>query len=456
MKILCGDCLEILPTLDSESVHSVVTDPPYGIHFMGKEWDKVRATKKAKSQLVNLGTGMRITTEAENREYQEWCTMWAGECLRMLKPGGYLLAFGATRTYGRLQCGIEDAGFEIRDTIAWLYGSGFPKSLDVSKQIDKMRGLEREIIGENPNSREKAGDSGFNIAIKGPVTKPASEEAKEWEGWGTALKPAMELIVVARKPVSEKTVAENVLKHGTGGLNIDACRIPVPEGDSVPEFEHSGEPEQRNTYGKRHSKVARTGETHSRGRYPANVAHDGSEQVVEAFPETGPGGDVRDNRFRNEAVVYSEMGPRSDWDSYGDAGSASRFFYCSKASKSEREAGLERLPEKDFGMSGGAQGAISRGEEPAGGQGFGINQVKKRRNDHPTVKPVELMRWLVKLVTPKYGVVLDPFMGSGTTGMATKIDGFEFVGIEKDEDYIEIAKARIANTYREPTQHSLF
>ena len=423
MKILCGDCLEILPTLESESVHSVVTDPPYGIHFMGKEWDKVRATKKAKSQLVNLGTGMRITTEAENREYQEWCTVWASECLRILKPGGYLLAFGATRTYGRLQCGIEDAGFEIKDTIAWLYGSGFPKSLDVSKQIDKMRGLEREIIGENPNSRENVGDSGFNIAKKQPITKPASDEAKEWDGWGTALKPAMELIVVARKPLSEKTIAENVLKHGTGAVNIDACRVPIAEG---------------------------------RGRWPANLAHDGSEEVIDAFPKTGPGGNIKGLHERGETNVYSDLGSREDWDSYEDAGSASRFFYCSKASKSEREAGLERLPEKDFGMSGGAQGAIARGEEPAGGQGFGINQVKKRRNDHPTVKPVELMRWLVKLVTPKYGVVLDPFMGSGTTGMATKIDGFEFVGIEKDEDYIEIAKARIANTYREPTQHSLF
>ena len=391
--------------------------------FMGKRWDG---------------------SNSEGLQY--FSSRWARECLRVLKPGGYLLAFGATRTYGRLQCGIEDAGFESRDTIAHIFAQGFPKSMDISKQIDKMKGMEREIVGENPNSRENVGDSGFNIAKKQPITKPASEEAKEWDGWGTALKPAMELIVVARKPISEKTIAENVLKHGTGGINVDACRVPVPSWDSVPEFKHEGKDGGRRVaFGEFHEKVARTGGEEKKGRWPANATHDGSDEVIDAFPKTGPGGDIRGLPERKETVVYSDLGKRSDWDSYGDFGSAARFFYCSKASKAEREAGLEDMPEKTFGMSGGAQSAISRGEEYTNSQDIGLNRTKKRRNIHNTVKPIKLMRWLVRMVTPKDGVILDPFMGSGTTGIAAFLEDVQFIGIEKEKEYFEIAKHRIAH-----------
>lgn len=318
-NIIHSDCLAALREMPEESVDSIVTDPPYGFGFMGKHWD-------AETPSVDVFS----------------------ECLRLLRPGGHLLAFGGPRTYHRLAVAVEDAGFEIRDQMMWLYGTGFPKSHNVSKAIDKMHGAERVAIIE---------------------TAPATEDAQEWDGWGTALKPAHEPIVMARKPF-KGTVAANVLEHGTGAINIDGCRVGEDGGTrkaSVPTGEGNG------IFGQGLHGACDI-EQLGKGRFPANIMHDGSDAVLGIFPMTSEG-------------------------------SAARYFYCAKASKRDRGEG----------------------------------------NSHPTVKPTELMRYLVRLVTPPNGTVLDPFCGSGSTGKAAVLEGFKFIGIEREAEYVEIARMRCAN-----------
>ena len=383
MQLIHGDCLDALRQLPNASVDSVVTDPPYGLSFMNKRWDY----------------------DVPSVE------IWA-ECLRVLKPGGHLLAFAGTRTQHRMAVRIEDAGFEIRDMIAWVYGSGFPKSLDVSKAIDKAAGAEREVIGQAKGAGAKDPDSfGNGHKAEYDATLPATDAARQWQGWGTALKPALEPITVARKPLSG-TVAANVLEHGTGALNIDGCRI-------------AGEPtgERRNTvslgsssggiYG---AAGAFTTSGHDKGRWPANLIHDGSEKVLALFPETKGGVAVRRNSGGN-TFGGDKPKPQMEDIGYGDSGSAARFFYCPKASKKDR-----------------------------GGD-----------NNHPTVKPTDLMRYLCRLVTPPGGTVLDPFMGSGSTGKAAMLEGFRFIGIEREQEYIEIARSRIEGAEPEESdQLSMF
>lgn len=310
-----GDCLEVMRSMPDASVSAVVTDPPYGIAFMGKEWDR------------------------DVPPVDVW-----RECLRLLKPGGHLLAFAGTRTQHRMASRIESAGFEIRDMLAWVYGSGFPKGLDVAKAIDKAR---TEDVGAN---REV------------PITMPETEGAKTWQGWGTALKPAIEPVTLARKPLTG-TVAANVLKHGAGALNIDACRVGSTGGTTR---SHQA-PVSENGWRKGHSI-----ESLDSGRWPANFIHDGDDEVADLLP--------------------LEQGD-----------SASRFFYCAKPSASERGRG----------------------------------------NNHATVKPVDLMRYLIRLVTPPGGLVLDPFAGSGTTGIAAVCEGVSFIGIELDAGHADLARKRI-------------
>lgn len=466
-----GDCLDLLFDLPDNSVDAVVTDPPYELGFMGKRWDASGITYKVR--------------------------LWK-EVLRVLKPGGHLLAFGGTRTYHRLVCAIEDAGFEIRDSIHWIYGQGFPKSLDVSKAIDKAAGVEREVIGTRTVTRDfrphKRNNWG-NPEISAPkrevdVTTPATDDAKQWDGWGTALKPAHEPIVLARKPLSERNVADNVRKHGTGAINIDGCRIPTgnkrdrgdarettkTKGDG-PDRPRTHDPEAQSAHTQQsRENVERAEEL---GRFPANIVLSHHPDCVRVgtkrvqgngikpgtgqgarsvgFGETGkkqggiqrygdsdgmetvedwkcvPGCPVAalnqqsgerpvartrstatgESIFRPGQGSYQRQGPI-----HQDSGAASRyfatfepdydvpFFYCAKASRKERNSGAE--------------------------------------NNHPTVKPIALMRWLCRLSTPPNGLILDPFCGSGSTGCAAVLEGFRFLGFELEPEYCEIARKRIA------------
>lgn len=392
-SLIASDSLEAMKTFQTDTFDSVVTDPPYGIKFMGKEWDH-----GVPSSLY-----------------------WA-EALRVAKPGAHLLSFGGTRTFHRLACAIEDAGWELRDTIMWVYGSGFPKSLNISKAIDKAAGATREVVGYDesrvrPNRLYEGGAIG-NVGGTGKVsdrtdngatiTAPSTPDAIKWDGWGTALKPAWEPIIVARKPLIG-SVVENVLAHGTGGLNIDASRIPL-EGDY--KSKPNGRPSQTGLGDNYKPELANIADTV--GRFPANLIHDGSEEVQSCFPFVTSGNfSGRRNKPKTKntfgAFVTQDEPARS-----GSAGSASRFFYCAKASQRDRNDGM-----KD-------------------GQ----------TNEHPTVKPTELMRYLVRLVTPPAGRVLDPFAGSGSTVRAAIMEGFEGTGIDLDEANIETAKLRCAAAMR--------
>lgn len=373
-RLYLGDCREVLRSLSP--VDSVVTDPPYGLQFMGKRWDY---------DVPSVET-------------------WA-ECLRVLKPGGHLLAFAGTRTQHRMAVRIEDAGFEIRDLIAWVYGSGFPKS----HNLGKCSSLCAE--GEP-----------CSITADG---KCDAEKEKAWQGWGTALKPALEPVTVARKPLAG-TVAENVTTHGTGALNIDGCRVP----GEVPIFTKSGEASD-NCYGYGLNGSARTGGTTMAGRWPANLIHDGSEEVVALFPG------VTGATSRTDTVSKGMFHGGDAGTVYDDGGniSAARFFYCAKASREDRNEGCEAMQEKPLLWSSGTQ-------NPGSFQAEGTKRAAK--NSHPTVKPTDLMRYLCRLVTPPGGVVLDPFMGSGSTGRAAVLEGFQFIGIEVEPAYFDIACARIA------------
>ena len=371
---------------------------------------------------------------------------------RVLKPGAILLAFGGTRTYHRLACAIEDAGFEIRDMVEWVYSTGFPKSYNISKGIDKQAGAEREVIGENirlgdskayprnpsgTNTSFEIGANGKPYETKGNITAPSTPEAQLWDGWGTALKPAMELICVAMKPV-DGTFVNNALTYGVAGMNIDGGRVGTDEMQINTYFGRGpfGDSQVGNDYD---SKI-------TRGRFPANFIHDGSDEVVGLFPVTHPAGNKEPSPADKGMFGVGRMAFR---DTYGDDGrSAARFFYCAKASRSERNAGLEGMDTREI------KGAVGMKTVTAAKWGDPDEPVYERntkaQNHHPTVKPIELMRYLVRLTkTPTGGVVLDPFMGSGTTGIACKLEGREFVGIEREAEYVEIAEKRIAH-YRLP------
>lgn len=408
-----GDCREVMAGMPDNSVDSVVCDPPYELGFMGKSWD------------------------ASGIAYD--AAMWA-EALRVLKPGGHLLAFSGSRTYHRMTCAIEDAGFEVRDQIMWVYGSGFPKSLDVSKAIDKAAGATREVVGLSRfASRRPNGTGGVHsVGIAGDggsTTAPATPDAHQWQGFGTALKPAHEPICVARKPLSEKTVAANVLKWGTGALNVDGCRVAAGAGD----YAHpgnSGIEDKRAVYGKFAN--GNQSEPHTAGRWPANLIHDGSEEVVAGFPDGAPAKAARTGK-RGGSSWHGNVGfgtPEAigNWPA-DQGGSAARFFYCAKASKRDREAGLE-----DMALH---QPTHGKGHEKGGLQVS--NSINPKANIHPTVKPTDLMRYLCRLVTPPGGTVLDPFTGSGSTGRGAVLEGFQFIGIEMTPEYHAIAGKRIAD-----------
>ncbi|MEM0173394.1 MAG: site-specific DNA-methyltransferase [Sulfolobaceae archaeon] len=394
-KIYLGNNLDTLKTFEDNSIDSIVTDPPYGL---GKEPNTVDVLKSW------LDTGYH---EIKGKGFmgKEWDAfvpqpiLWK-ECLRILKPGGYLLSFAGTRTYDWVVMGLRIAGFEIRDQIAWVYGSGFPKSHNIGVAIDKINGVESKVISSGRSGKSSHAFQSEETTTAGDYE--IKESQNKWQGYGTALKPALEPIVMARKPL-DGTVANNVLKHGVGGINIDGCRVGVTEADKY-------DLEQREiTKGVKHDNLIQFTKTDGfdvkhgvldKGRFPANFIHDGSEEVVKLFPNS-------------------------------EEDSPARFFYTAKASQSERNFGLSGFEDVKGGSYQFRQDGSLDGKIPS------------RKNIHPTVKPIDLMQYLVRLVTPKGGICLDPYMGSGTTAIACKSEKINYIGCEIDEDYLKIAEARI-------------
>lgn len=374
-NLINGDCISEMKKMKDNSIDSIVTDPPYELGFMGKKWDS---------------TGIAFDIN-----------VWK-EAYRVLKPGGHMLAFSGTRTYHRMVCAIEDAGFEIRDQLAWIYGSGFPKSKNMGVMVDKKNGVKargRAIPAASthfPNGKYAEGKTKLTgNEWAGVEYKPETDEAKKWNGWGTGLKPAQEPIVLARKPLSESTVAKNVVKHGTGAINIDDTRVATTD-------KFGGGAKGSSGFAQGYTNEGWV-EGNEKGRWPANVIHDGSDEVLGLFPDS-KGGAFPNKRGKSVNTTFA-----SGQETVGgarqmnDDGSAARFFYCAKANKQDRE--------KD--------------------------------NNHPTVKPTQLMRYLVRLITPPNGVVLDPFNGSGSTGKAAMLENKNYIGIDLSADYIKISEARI-------------
>ena len=414
--------------LKENSVDAIVTDPPYALGFMGKAWDTYDTTVNKGSFKIGTGSHPQGYVGCDLNGFQKFCNKWAKECLRILKPGGFLLSFGGTRTYHRMVCGIEDAGFEIRDTISWFYCSGFPKSLNIGKAIDKIKGNEREVVGiDKARISTKDSHEGYKRPSHNIDTFNITKGTTEWEGWGTALKPSQELIVVARKPLSEKTVALNVLKWGTGGINIDATRI----GDEEIKTQGRDKFKGKGIYGKYDT----CKESYHQGRFPANTILDVEagkmldEQsgISKSIPHLHNHNETPSNIFNPKGETFSK---------FADKGGASRFFYCPKASKSERNEGMDSLKAKQM---------YKQDNSPQSMEIFGTTDGGRqpRKNNHPTVKPIKLMEYLIKLVSKEGAIILDPFLGSGTTAIAALKLNRKFIGIEKEKDYIKICKARV-------------
>lgn len=397
-ELLNMDCRAVLANMADDSVDSIVTDPPYHLTSIVKRFGPGQAP-------AQFGTDGAFARASRGFMGQTWDggdiafdpELWA-ECLRVLKPGGHLLAFSGSRTYHRMAYAIDVAGFEIRDMLEWLYGSGFPKSLDVSKAIDRAAGAERRVVAQRKGvTRTFNIGAGAIIKEREPITAPATPEAQQWAGWGTALKPAHEPICMARKSF-RGSVADNLSAHGVGALNIDACRVETDESTARISGVNKGVFGADDRRG-----MIRGGDE---GRFPANVLHDGSDEVLAGFPETTSGGYPAEGLQRKQGAVYGRPNTTPEQRFTTSRGSAARFFYCAKASKADRNVG-------------------------------GVPNV------HPTVKPTELMRWLVRLVTPPGGLVFDPFTGSGSTGRAAILEGCRFVGAELTPEYVPIARARI-------------
>ena len=376
-QLLKGDCLETLKQLPDNSIDSVVCDPPYEINFMNKGWDN---------------SGIAFSTQ-----------VWL-ECYRVLKPGGHLIAFGGTRTIHRITCAIEDSGFDIRDQICWMQFQGFPKSLNISKQLDRMAGADREVIGKSNNGiaggtgQHNGQNDSYGYLGEYSITKPATPEAQKWEGWGTALKPSYEPAILARKPISEANIAQNVLKWGTGGINVDACRFAYGDDCWVG-------PQDDNLY-----------------RAPSTIK------------------DINNGVFQKNtsAVIQNRPSPLGRWPA--------NIYQCPKPPRSQKEAGLEHLESTPGHQAVGREPDTAGLNNPRAGAGRTADEIK---NIHPTVKPIKLMRWLVKLVTPPGGTVLDPFLGSGTTAAAAIQEGFDVVGCELTEKYWPIIEGRTEHAIKQ-------
>jgi DNA modification methylase len=431
-QILQGDNRETLKTIADNSIDAIVTDPPYGISFLGKDWDSFRNSKVTKNSTVkNLGSGMRMTTTEENVNFQLWCEDWARECFRVLKPGGYILSFCAARMYHRMTVGLEDAGFEIRDQIMWIYSSGFPKSQDIGRQLHKKANGKPDKQRFDPSIMIKVnGDqyrhpdngklyralpdiNGDRLAVShegekyGTVYEEIIKIDSEWAGWGTALKPAHEPIALARKP-TKLTYAKNVQEWGVGAINIDATRVKADDLQQIADWHARYE----YTAGSKATFNNILSEAQDKQRQKHQGEHD-SSKVQE---------DILKGRFPSNVIGEIQ-------EEY------QKYFYCPKVSRKERHAGFDDIPYNGNSEVGGMYGqnqAITR------------NNVENKGNNHPTVKPVALMEYLIKLVTPRGGTVLDPFNGSGSTGMAAVGLGYNYIGCELDPAYVAISEQRIA------------
>ena len=460
MLLLNGDCIEQMQKLKDEGkqIDSVVTDPPYHLTSIVERYGKDgSAPAKDKDGLYQRQARGFMGKEWDGGDIAFRTDTWK-LAYDLLKPGGYLLAFSASRNYHRMAVAIEDAGFEIRDQIMWIYGSGFPKSHNIGKAVDAIekfgrsdpKALRETRMGDHyePTGQEDWSKGRmFSADVERiPDDDHEHEVTNKWKGWGTALKPAHEPIVMARKPVSEKSVATNVLKHGTGAINIDGCRIQGNDTGGERKITTRKSRDENNVWTDENSGMKQE-ENHfadadPKGRYPANVMHDGSDVVQDIFPQTSKS--VSTKRTRQTVGMFGM--PNDATPEYDDEGTAARYFYCPKTSAEERNRGLESFTAKPMAWGNQAKAELKRGNlDFKGNQGDGSkhNKVAMRLNTHPTVKPQELMKYLCRLVTPKGGVVLDPFMGSGSTGMAAKDEGFDFIGIEKEQEYFEIAEARI-------------
>jgi DNA modification methylase len=426
--ILNGNNIEVLKTFPDNHFDSIVTDPPYGISFLGKDWDTFRNSRVTKNSTVtNLGSGMRMTTATENLNFQLWCEQWAQECFRVLKPGGYMLSFCAARMYHRMTVGLEDAGFEIRDQIMWIYSSGFPKSQDVGRQIQKKLGVKE--TKKNPNARSQSGDSlydsGHQKAVAGEDVVCTDPAAQQWSGWGTQLKPAHEPIALARKP-SRLTIAKNCEQWGVGALNIDATRVQYQDNKDIETY-------LNNKRGPMERSTSEDGE--NIGMFDGGVGYKTIKREVSVEEDLPEAGRFPSNVIGEIAEPYQ------------------KYFYCPKVGRRERHIGydLDQVPTTKGGMWEATSGDNYDPENPS--QYNASLLLEGKGNNHPTVKPIELMKYLVRLVTPPGGHVLDPFNGSGSTGCAAVELDYDYTGIELDPAYVEIAQRRIAAWYA--TTHPL-
>ena len=450
-KLYNGSMLDMEEVIKPNSIDAIVTDPPYELGFMGKSWDK---------------SGIAFQKET-----------WK-KCLSVLKPGGHLVAFGGSRTFHRIACAIEDAGFELRDTIMWIYGSGMPKSMNIGLAIDKKNGIKSEIIGYSNNTMPDFIDAGKKNSVNkvgindgesaNRIKQPIYKAQNEWDGWGTTLKPSFEPIIIARKPC-EGTCIDNVLKYGVGGINIDECRVPMSDSDyNMITNKASKNPTDNynNNVAKKYGEYALNIATlpNEQGRFPSNVIltydETDKEEVCGGFPNSGNGngGEVYSYKGREynnkDTSMFNGDKPQAP-SNYNDSGSASRYFYCAKANKKDRDEGLESFQAQSDKAKGNGLGRIC---EFCGTPQLRAKDCKckikswilpPQKNIHPTVKPTELMQYLVRLVTPKGGTVLDPFNGSGSTGKACMYENkernvdYKYIGIELTEEYLPISKARI-------------
>lgn len=457
-KIINGNSLEILDTLQENSIDAIITDPPYGLTSITKRFGKENS---APCKYGKDGSFSRLSKGFMGKEWDgsgiEYNVELWEKALRVLKPGGYLLAFGGSRTFHRIACAIEDAGFEIRDTIMWLYGSGFPKSMNIGLAIDKKNGVESKVVetktikklpttGIIAHEKEGWRKGGYDIDYQ------VKQATNQWQGWGTALKPAFEPIIVARKPV-ENSVVENVMKYGVGGINIDECRVPFDGQielnirDTSKSSEGWQRPWQQDKEKDRKRQEIAIEKANNLGRFPSNVilTYDDTDfdEVCGGMPNTKSSGSESNYEFGNQdnpSHLYTNIKSGTHFE---DEGSASRYFYCAKATKKDRDGGLYNFEEKQVDSLAG--GDNDKEELDDVSQRFRT----KKKNIHPTVKPVELMQYLVRLVCPKGATILDPFNGSGSTGKAVAFENrerdmdYKYIGIELDKEYCEISEARI-------------